>query len=188
MAYSRSLFCATSEVDFRATFKQHYRNSNQDFSTVYARVNATEKFQKEFNIHLNVLQYETTLKLKCLGDRADQTVDPYALAKELNEYIKVRDNRLGIGVLAIDRIEKLTLAQQNLLINFFIHNIFPFSTLFILPEQCLNSIANDGLQQLLKQLDFTFKNLDDTEMFFKERSEGLAFDQFGNFIRDTRWD
>lgn len=182
----RNLFCATSEVDFRATFKTHYRESNRDFAIVYARVNGKEKFQKEFNIHLNVLQYETTIRLDCLSGRPDQTVDPYALAKELNEHIMVKDNALGMGVLAIDRIDYLTPGQQHMLVNFFSHGMFPFSTLFILPEQYLESGLYE-FRQVLKPVQFTFKNLTDVERFFNDNSEGIEFDQCGNFLKDTRW-
>lgn len=182
------MFCASSEVDFRATFKECFNEKARAFPVVYARVNAATKFSDDFNIHLNILQYETTLKLKCLGDRVDQTVDPYKLAKELEEHIRFRDNRVGISVLAIDRIHKLTPAQLNMLFMFFNHGRFPFSTLFIIPEGEWNRVNNFNFYKMVESMDTSFRSLIDIENFFKERSEGIVFDNNGNFVNDTSWD
>lgn len=178
-------FCAAAEVEFRKTFKHMCLESKPDIAVVYARVNATKKFLDDYNIHLNILQHETSIRLKCLKDKPDQTVDPQVLVKEFTDYILTRDNGLGFGVLAIDRIDKLTFTQRNMLFSYIEHSTIPFSVLFIIPQQDWDRWDFDDFRKSVKSMRGSFQNMRDIGIYVKKNSKGLEFDANGNLLRCT---
>lgn len=183
IAFARTTFCVAEEFDFRETFKRYAKQAKRDVLLVYARVNAKEKFLNEFSVHLNILQYETTVKLESLKGHPNQTIYPHILAKELQELMNFQVQGEGLMVLAIDRVDKLSPGQRNTLAYFFSTHMFPFSIMFILPTRDWDRWSNDyEFKEFLKMTEHKFKTDNDLKIFFDERSKDIVFSRIGNHI------
>jgi hypothetical protein len=187
IAVNRNIICASAEINFRSSFKKFVNKNSPGLTVIYSRVNAKNNESHYYTILLNILWEETTLNsMKWIKERDDQLVEPIKLLEYLTKYIRERDNKSGLIILAIDRIHMLTSIKRKLLADIFSENhANRIAVILILPKvqwDFLLERESFEFEPFLQKMDNLIKDQNDLERFYAEEQQWYSFDEDDNFL------